>query len=184
MNNHEVTYEEYIKLANNFSEVTEVSSKEVVLRVRFYPLKQEGVEFPDGVYTPIVAVPIKLTEKEIDKYGGYEIGTDCTRREKINEIKRINLTKWKISNDPFGINEIANVKTNNILWLYYNGNECAWKFFLEPEITGKGYIEYLTKKQDKFINRISRYCNYYFPHCDRFRNFGDESVHAVYKDLK
>lgn len=119
-------------------------------------------------YVPALGKPVSFTAYDRCHY---LIGED------IAEIKRLNLTKWDLKDIP----EIRE-KTGKLFGcesiLYWNGNECAWKFFEdcfygiddESDEVIKMLDDYLDEHDDEF----------YKPHDDHARNFGNTGAHCVY----
>lgn len=99
----------------------------------------------------------------------------------LKEIKRINLTRWNLKDIP-EISELVGVLCGGgegyTAMLYWNGNECVWKFWDE----GLGGIENddinTLEKLDEKIEDLED--SLYKPHNDHAGNMGDEDVHCIY----
>lgn len=119
-------------------------------------------------YVPVKGRPLPLIKEELDEE------TD------LNEIKRINLTRWNLKDIPEIAKLVGNLcgEDGYTAMLYWNGSEAAWKFYDE----GLGGIDddsdEILEKLDKKINKLDK--TFYKPHDDHAGNRGDESVHCVY----
>lgn len=119
-------------------------------------------------YVPVKGRPLPLVKEELDD------GTD------LNEIKRLNLTRWNLKDIPEIAKLVGDLCGENgyTSMLYWNGSEAAWKFYDE----GLGGIDdesdEILEKLDKKINKLEK--TFYKPHDDHAGNRGDESVHCVY----
>lgn len=99
----------------------------------------------------------------------------------LEEIKRINLTRWNLKDIP-EISELVGVLCGGgegyTEMLYWNGNECVWKFWDE----GLGGIDNddddTLEKLDEKIEELED--SLYKPHEDHAGNMGDEEVHCIY----
>lgn len=101
----------------------------------------------------------------------------------LDEIKRVNLTRWNLKDIP-EISDLVGVLCGGgegyTEMLYWNGNECVWKFWDE----GLGGIDndddITLEKLDEKIEELEDSHSLYEPHEDRAGNMGDENVHCVY----
>lgn len=126
------------------------------------------VKFGDW-YVPVKGKPLSLVKDELDEE------TD------LNEIKRLNLTRWNLKDIPEIAKLVGNLcggEDGYIAMLYWNGSEVAWKFYDE----GLGGID---DESDEVIDELNRKIDeldktFYKPHDDNTGNYGDESVHCVY----
>lgn len=119
-------------------------------------------------YVPVKGRPLPLIKEELDDE------TD------LDEIKRINLTRWNLKDIPEVAKLVGNLCGGDDYtpMLYWNGREVAWKFYDE----GLGGIDdesdEILEKLDKKIDELNK--TFYKPHDDYAGNHGDESVHCVY----
>lgn len=118
-------------------------------------------------YVPVKGKPLPLIKEEAPD---------------LDEIKRVNLTRWNLKDIP-EISDLVGVLCGGgegyTEMLYWNGNECVWKFWDE----GLGGIENdddTLEKLDKKIEELEDSHSLYEPHEDRAGNMGDENVHCVY----
>ncbi len=119
-------------------------------------------------YVPVKGKPLPLIKEEAPE---------------LKEIKRVNLTRWNLKDIP-EISDLVGVLCGGgegyTEMLYWNGNECVWKFWDE----GLGGIENddddTLAKLDKKIEELEDSHSLYEPHEDRAGNMGDENVHCVY----
>lgn len=117
-------------------------------------------------YVPVKGKPLPLIKEEAPE---------------LKEIKRVNLTRWNLKDIP-EISELVGVLCGGgegyTEMLYWNGNECVWKFWNE----GLGGIENdddnTLEKLDEKIEDLED--SLYKPHDDHAGNMGDENVHCVY----
>ena len=117
-------------------------------------------------YVPVKGKPLPLIKKEAPE---------------LKEIKRVNLTRWNLKDIP-EISELVGVLCGGgegyTEMLYWNGNECVWKFWDE----GLGGIENddddTLEKLDEKIEELED--SLYKPHDDHAGNMGDEDVHCIY----
>ena len=97
--------------------------------------------------------------------------------EDIADIKRLNLTKWDLKDIP----EIAE-RTGKLFGceciLYWNGHECAWKFFEDGFYGIDDDSDEVIEILDDYIDSHST--EFYEPHNDRGEIIGDKNVHCVY----
>ena len=126
------------------------------IRIRLYGILE---------YVCVMAKPMPLTKSEIDSYS-------------LEEVLRLNLTKFELKNIP-GTEKLYG-KIEGDWFMYFNGAECAWKFY-EDVLTIDD--DDLTDKQ---IQQLADEEPWFEPHNDGAGNYGDWSVHAVYDlaDLK
>ena len=119
--------------------------------------------YDNAEYICVLAKPVPLTDpdvkKEIDRIGA-------------DEAKRINFTAFTLKNIP-GTEKLYG-KIEGDWFMYFNGNECAWKFD-EDALTIDD--DDLTDEQ---IQQLAVEKPWFEPHNDRAENYGDEDVHAVY----
>lgn len=119
-------------------------------------------------YVPVKGKPLPLIKEEAPE---------------LKEIKRVNLTRWNLKDIP-EISELVGVLCGGgdgyTAMLYWNGNECVWKFWDE----GLGGIENddddTLEKLDEKIEEFENSGSLYEPHEDRAGNMGDEDVHCIY----
>lgn len=117
-------------------------------------------------YVPVKGKPLPLIKEEAPD---------------LKEIKRINLTRWNLKDIP-EISELVGVLCGGgegyTEMLYWNGNECVWKFWDE----GLGGIDNddddTLEKLDEKIEELED--SLYKPHDDHAGNMGDEDVHCIY----
>lgn len=117
-------------------------------------------------YVPVKGKPLPLIKKEAPE---------------LKEIKRVNLTRWNLKDIP-EISELVGVLCGGgegyTEMLYWNGNECVWKFWNE----GLGGIDNddddTLEKLDEKIEELED--SLYKPHDDHAGNMGDEDVHCIY----
>ena len=117
-------------------------------------------------YVPVKGKPLPLIKEEAPD---------------LKEIKRINLTRWNLKDIP-EISALVGILCGESLgyttMLYWNGNECVWKFWDE----GLGGIDNddddTLEKLDEKIEELED--SLYKPHDDDAGNMGDENVHCVY----
>lgn len=116
-------------------------------------------------YVCVMAKPMPLTKSEIDSYS-------------LEEVLRLNLTKFALKNVPGTEKLYGKIDSKSIM--YYNGAECAWKFYDDPISIGD--FELSEAKCEKLADEEP----WFEPHNDGAGNYGDWSVHAVYDlaDLK
>ena len=121
--------------------------------------------YDNAEYICVMAKPMPLTKSEIDSYS-------------LEEVLRLNLTKFALKNVPG--TEVLYGKIEGDWFMYFNGAECAWKFY-EDVLTIDD--DDLTDKQ---IQQLADEEPWFEPHNDGAGNYGDWSVHAVYDlaDLK
>lgn len=149
---------------------------QVTIRLRF-----TDDEFNDA-YIPVYVKALKPTKAEIKKYGTIEDDEDKTG---VSEFCRLNLTKWKMVGAPKEALKHVEKLIGKVLWCYYNGAECSWKFFdPDGDVDSKNAKLYVikTKVNDSTLEKLYELgegiC--YEPYCDAKKNYGDERVHAVY----
>lgn len=163
MKNHEVPFNDAKKDGDGFAKIL--------------------VRFGDWA-VPILAKPELLTKDDID---AVLEDKDSSRNEKIEEVKRLNLTRWILKDIPEVAKLTSKLADGKASWLfYYNGNEGTWKFWDAPfagiDEDGDDFDEKIVKL-DKLIDKMED--ELYCPHLDHEGNYGDESIHAVYaSDLK
>ena len=117
-------------------------------------------------YVPVKGKPLPLIKEEAPE---------------LKEIKRVNLTRWNLKDIP-EISKLIGVLCGGgegyTVMLYWNGNECVWKFWYE----GLGGIDNddddTLEKLDEKIEELED--SLYKPHEDHAGNMGDENVHCVY----
>lgn len=117
-------------------------------------------------YVPVKGKPLPLIKEEAPD---------------LKEIKRVNLTRWNLKDIP-EISELVGVLCGGgegyTEMLYWNGNECVWKFWDE----GLGGIDNddddTLEKLDEKIEDLED--SLYKPHDDHTGNMGDEDVHCIY----
>ena len=117
-------------------------------------------------YVPVKGKPLPLIKEEAPE---------------LKEIKRVNLTRWNLKDIP-EISELVGILCGGgegyTVMLYWNGNECVWKFWDE----GLGGIDNddddTLEKLDEKIEELED--SLYKPHDDDAGNMGDENVHCVY----
>lgn len=119
-------------------------------------------------YVPALGKPVSFTA--YDRCHAL-LGTD------IADIKELNLTKWDLKDIP-EIREWTGKLFGCECILYWNGNECAWKFY-EDSFGG------IDDDSDEVIEMLDDYLDehdseFYKPHDDHAGNFGDTGVHCVY----
>ena len=121
--------------------------------------------YDNAEYICVLAKPMPLTKSEIDSYS-------------LEEVLRLNLTKFELKNIP-GTEKLYG-KIEGDWFMYFNGAECAWKFY-EDVLTIDD--DDLTDKQ---IQQLADEEPWFEPHNDGAGNYGDEDDHAVYDlaDLK
>lgn len=149
---------------------------QVTIRLRFFE-KNNG-----DAYIPVYVKALKPTKAEIKKYGTIK---DDENETGVSEFCRLNLTKWKMVGAPKEAIKYVKNLIGKVLWCYYNGAECSWKFF-DPDggVDSKNAKLYVikTKMNDSTLEKLDELgegvC--YEPHCDAKENYGDERVHAVY----
>lgn len=153
---------------------------QVTIRLRFFAANNTDSEFSSGAYIPIYVKALKPTEAEIKKYGTNDEGETG-----VSEFCRLNLTKWKMVGAPKEALKYVKKLIGKVLWCYYNGAECSWKFFdPDGDVDSKNAELYVikTKVNDSILKKLYELgegiC--YEPHCDAKENYGDERVHAVY----
>ena len=118
-------------------------------------------------YVPVKGKPLPLIKEE-------EVPD-------LKEIKRINLTRWNLTDIPEIAKLVGNLcrgEDGYTARLYWNGNEGAWKFY-DYNLSGidddsNEVIDELNRKIDK-LDKIL-----YKPHDDNAGNTGDEDVHCIY----
>ena len=137
--------------------------KKPAIRVRFYCNH-------DDCYAPIFVKPIKMTELDIAKFGG------------LDEVCRLNLTLFKFIGCKDQYKKYLSNAIDKTVALYYNGSECAWKFF-DGDADKSIYFIKGKIPQKIYDCMDSDTTIVYEPHNDHNDNYGDESIHAVY-DLK
>lgn len=117
-------------------------------------------------YVPVKGKPLPLIKEEAPE---------------LKEIKRVNLTRWNLKDIP-EISELVGVLCGGgegyTAMLYWNGNECAWKFWDE----GLGGID---NDDDDTLDELDEKIedledSLYKPHDDHTGNTGDEDVHCIY----
>lgn len=121
-------------------------------------------------YIPVKGKPLPLVKEEAPE---------------LDEIKRINLTRWLLKDIPEITELIGEICGDGYTtMLYWNGNEGAWKFwddclngFDEDDFDEDEFDDILEKLEDK-IDKLEDVL--YKPHVDELGNMGDESVHCVY----
>ena len=119
-------------------------------------------------YVPVKGKPLPLIKEEEEV-------------PDLKEIKRINLTRWNLKDIPEIAKLVGNLcrgEDGYTARLYWNGNECAWKFY-DYNLSGidddsDEVIDELNRKIDK-LDKIL-----YKPHDDNAGNTGDEDVHCIY----
>lgn len=117
-------------------------------------------------YVPVKGKPLPLIKEEAPS---------------LEEIKRTNLTRWNLKDIP-EISKLVGVLCGGgegyTAMLYWNGNECVWKFWDE----GLGGIDNddddTLEKLDEKIEDLEDFL--YKPHDDHAGNRGDEDVHCIY----
>ena len=139
---------------NKFADCKKDNDGFTKIRIRLYG---------NAEYICVLAKPVPLTDpdvkKEIDRIGA-------------DEAKRINFTAFTLKNIP-GTEKLYG-KIEGDWFMYFNGNECAWKFD-EDALTIDD--DDLTDEQ---IQQLAVEKPWFEPHNDRAENYGDEDVHAVY----
>ena len=117
-------------------------------------------------YVCVMAKPMPLTKSEIDSYS-------------LEEVLRLNLTKFALKNVPGTEKLYGKIDSKSIM--YYNGAECAWKFYDDDPISIDDF-ELSEAKCEKLADEEP----WFEPHNDGAGNYGDEDDHAVYDlaDLK
>jgi len=158
---------------------------QVTIRLRFYAEKNTDDKFNSDVYLPIYVKALKPTKAEIKKYGAFA----DYESDGVSEFCRINLTKWKVLGAPKESLKYVKCLIGKTLWCYFNGAECSWKFYdPDGDVDEKNAELYVIKAKvnDAIIEKLGMLeeGKLYEPHCDSKKNYGDESVHAVYDDLK
>ena len=125
--------------------------------------------YDNAEYICVMAKPVPLTDPDVKKVID-RIGAD--------EAKRINFTVFTLKNVP-GTEKLYG-KIDGDWFMYFNGAECAWKFYEEVLAIDD---EDLTDEQ---IQQLADEKPWFEPHNDEAGNYGDWSVHAVYDlaDLK
>lgn len=119
------------------------------------------VKFGDW-YVPVKGKPLPLIKEEVPD---------------LKEIKRINLTRWNLKDIPEIAKLVGNLcggESGYTAMLYWNGGECAWKFYDEGLSGIDKVISEFNRKIDKFDKTL------YKPHDDNANNMGDEDVHCIY----
>ena len=141
---------------NKFADCKKDNDGFTKIRIRLYD---------NAEYICVLAKPVPLTKSEIDSYS-------------LEEVLRLNLTKFALKNVP-GTEKLYS-KIDGDWFMYFNGAECAWKFYEEVLAIDD---EDLTDKQ---IQQLADEKPWFEPHNDGAGNYGDWSVHAVYDlaDLK
>ena len=121
--------------------------------------------YDNAEYICVLAKPMPLTKSEIDIYS-------------LEEVLRLNLTKFELKNIP-GTEKLYG-KIEGDWFMYFNGAECAWKFYEEVLDIDDDDLT------DKQIQQLADEEPWFEPHNDGAGNYGDWSVHAVYDlaDLK
>lgn len=121
--------------------------------------------YDNAEYICVLAKPMPLTKSEIDIYS-------------LEEVLRLNLTKFELKNIP-GTEKLYG-KIEGDWFMYFNGAECAWKFYEEVLAIDDDDLT------DKQIQLLADEEPWFEPHNDGAGNYGDWSVHAVYDlaDLK
>ena len=121
--------------------------------------------YDNAEYICVLAKPMPLTKSEIDIYS-------------LEEVLRLNLTKFELKNIP-GTEKLYG-KIEGDWLMYFNGAECAWKFYEEVLAIDDDDLT------DKQIQLLADEEPWFEPHNDGAGNYGDWSVHAVYDlaDLK
>ena len=115
--------------------------------------------YDNAEYICVLAKPMPLTKSEIDSYS-------------LEEVLRLNLTKFELKNIP-GTEKLYG-KIEGDWFMYFNGAECAWKFYEEVLTIDDDDLT------DKQIQQLADEKPWFEPHNDRAGNYGDEDVHAVY----
>lgn len=118
-------------------------------------------------YVPVKGKPLPLIKEEAPE---------------LKEIKRVNLTRWNLKDIP-EISKIVGVLCGGgegyTEMLYWNGNECAWKFWDEgPIVIDNDDDDDILEKLDEKIEELEDIL--YRPHNDHSGNLGDEDVHCIY----
>ena len=159
---------------------------QVTIRLRFFVENNTDDEFNNDAYIPIYVKALKPTKAEIKKYGTFEDDEDMTG---VSEFCRLNLTKWKMVGAPKEALKYVKKLIGKTLWSYYNGAECAWKFFdadggVDYKNSGLHVIK--TKVNDSILEKLYELSKgtCYEPHCDSNQNYGDVNVHAVYNFMQ
>ena len=121
--------------------------------------------YDNAEYVCVMAKPMPLTKSEIDSYS-------------LEEVLRLNLTKFALKNVPGTEKLYGKIDSKSIM--YYNGAECAWKFYDDPISIDD--FELSEAKCEKLADEEP----WFEPHNDGAGNYGDEDDHAVYDlaDLK
>ena len=121
--------------------------------------------YDNAEYICVLAKPMPLTKSEIDIYS-------------LEEVLRLNLTKFELKNIP-GTEKLYG-KIEGDWLMYFNGAECAWKFYEEVLSIDDDDLT------DEQIQQLADEKPWFEPHNDGAGNYGDWSVHAVYDlaDLK
>ena len=115
--------------------------------------------YDNAEYICVLAKPMPLTKSEIDRYS-------------LEEVLRLNLTKFELKNIPG--TEVLYGKIEGDWFMYFNGAECAWKFYEEVLTIDDDDLT------DKQIQQLADEKPWFEPHNDGAGNYGDWSVHAVY----
>ena len=125
--------------------------------------------YDNAEYICVLAKPVPLTDPDVKK----EI--ECIGAD---EAKRINFTVFTLKNIP-GTEKLYG-KIDGDWFMYFNGAECAWKFYEEVLAIDDDDLT------DKQIQQLADEEPWFEPHNDGAGNYGDWSVHAVYDlaDLK
>lgn len=137
------------------------------------------VKFGDW-YIPMLGKPVPLNDEDA-KF----IMDECEEeRNLVEEIKRLNLTRWILKDIPEVAALIGNLADGTASWLfYYNGSEDSWKFY-------DGHFAGIDEDGDDFDERIDKLdelidmwdSELYRPHNEGVGNYGNETVHGVYTD--
>ncbi len=119
-------------------------------------------------YVPVKGKPLPLIKEEAPD---------------LKEIKRVNLTRWNLKDIPEVANKVGVLcggSSGYTTMLYWNGNECAWKFWDEGlggiDNDDDDTIDWLNEK----IEELEDTKAFYKPHVDESGNMGDEDVHCIY----
>ena len=135
---------------NKFADCKKDNDGFTKIRIRLYGSAE---------YICVLAKPVPLTKSEIDSYS-------------LEEVLRLNLTKFELKNIP-GTEKLYGDVSGEFI-MYFNGAECAWKFYEEVLAIDD---EDLTDEQ---IQQLAVEKPWFEPHNDGAGNYGDEDVHAVY----
>lgn len=117
-------------------------------------------------YVPVKGKPLPLIKEEAPS---------------LKEIKRINLTRWNLKDIP-EISKLVGVLCGGCKgyteMLYWNGNECVWKFWNGCLGGIDNDDDDTLEKLDEKIEELEDFL--YEPHEYRAGNIGDEDVHCIY----